>query len=146
MMIATLTLAIASCSSSKDTATKGNLSGSWVISDIQVDVPNDYKVVNVFDEAPYQDFKGSVWNLVRNGKGSFTLANGKKEDIYWSINGKGVDANFQFKKLNGEKAKDVTEGYRLPVVSVSEQQFVVNSPVLLADGSTKNITYTFTRQ
>ncbi|MEO9209778.1 MAG: hypothetical protein ABI208_01695 [Ginsengibacter sp.] len=146
ILVASLSLAIASCSTSKDTATKGNLSGNWVITDIQVNIPNDFKVVNVFDEAPYQDFKGSTWNLVRNGNGSFTLPNGKKEDIYWSINGKGNDAIFQFKKLNGEKAKNVTEGYLLPVGSVSATQFTLNSPVLLADGTTKNITYTFTKQ
>ena len=98
---------ITSCSSSKNTtnlkATNGNLNGTWTISNISVDVPSDFKVTDVFDEGPYQDFQGSTWDLIRNGKGSFSLTNGKKKDIYWSIYGKGDNAQFQFKKLNGMK-------------------------------------------
>lgn len=134
------------CASSRDVATTRNLTGKWKITDIRVDIPADYRVINVFDEAPYQDFKESTWDLVRNGNGSFNLANGKSESIYWSINGKGSDAVFQFKKLHGEKAKNVTEGYRLSIASVSENQFTLVSPVLLDDGTSRNITYIFTRQ
>lgn len=134
------------CSTSRDTATTRNLSGTWKITDITVDIPADYRVINVFDEAPFQDFKESTWNLIRNGNGSFSLANGKTEDIYWSINGKGSDAVFQFKKLKGQKAKNVTDGYRLSVGSVSENQFTLISPVLLDDGSSRHITYIFTKQ
>lgn len=134
------------CSTSRDIATTRNLSGTWKITDITVDIPADYRVINVFDEAPFQDFKESTWNLIRNGNGSFSLANGKTEDIYWSINGKGSDAVFQFKKLKGQKAKNVTDGYRLSVGSVSENQFTLISPVLLDDGSSRHITYIFTKQ
>jgi len=139
----------ASCSSTKNAtdlkATNGNLAGTWTISDISVDLPADFNVTNVFDEAPYSDFKGSTWDLVRNGKGSFTLTNGTKEDIYWTIYGKGNDAQFQFKKLNGEKARNVDEGYRLDIQNISSNSFVAKSPIDMGNGKTGYITYTFTK-
>jgi len=138
---------ISSCSSTKNAtdlkATNGNLAGTWTVSNIAVDVPADFHVTNVFDEAPYEDFKGSTWNLVRNGKGSFSLTNGTKEDIYWTIYGKGNDAQFQFKKLNGEKARNVDEGYRLQLQNISSNSFTAKSPVDLGNGKTGYITYTF---
>ena len=141
---------IASCSSSKNATnlkpTNGNLAGTWTISDIAVDAPAGFQVTNVFDEAPYQDFKGSTWDLIRNGKGNFTLTNGTKEDIYWSIYGKGDDAQFQFKKLNGEKAKNVEEGYRLKLGPISKNSFTAKSMINTADSSAGSITYTFTKK
>ena len=142
-------LFITSCSSTKNAtdlkATNGNLAGNWTVSDISVDVPADFHVTNVFDEAPYEDFKGSTCNLVRNGKGSFTLTNGTKEDIYWSTNGSGENAQFQFKKLNGEKARNVDEGYKLQIQNISSNSFVARSPVDLGNDNTGYITYTFTK-
>jgi hypothetical protein len=121
------------------------MSGTWTISDIQVDLPASFKVTDVFDEAPYEDFKGSTWDLVRNGKGSFTLSNGTKEDIYWSLYGKGDNTQFQFKKLKGMKPKNVADGYRLQLGPVSSDHFTAKSPVDLGDGNTGYITYTFTK-
>lgn len=140
---------ITSCSSTKNAtdlkAKTGNLDGTWTITNISTDVPSTFKVTDVFDAAPYQDFQGSTWNLVRNGKGSFTLINGTKEDIYWSLNGKGENAEFQFKKLNGMKAKNVDDGYRLQLQNIASNSFVAKSPIDLGDGNTGYITYTFTK-
>ena len=140
---------IAGCSSSKNATnlkpTNGHLAGTWTLSDITLDIPTDFKVTDVFDEAPYQDFKESKWELIRNGKGSFTLANGTKEDIYWSIYGKGDDAQFQFKKLQGMKPKNVADGYRLQLGPISSNNFTAKSSVDLGDGHTGYITYTFTK-
>lgn len=149
VLIATATFFMASCSSSKNAtdlkATNGNLAGKWAISNISVDVPPDFKVTDVFDEAPYKDFKGSTWDLIRNGKGSFTLTNGTKEDIYWSIYGKGGNAQFQFKKLKGMKPRNVADGYRLQLQNISGGSFIAKSPVDLGNGKTGYITYTFTK-
>ncbi len=149
LLIITAAIFITSCSSSKNAtnlkASNGNLDGTWTISNIAVDVPSTFKVTDVFDEGPYQDFQGSTWNLVKNGKGSFTLTNGKKEDIYWSIYGKGDQAQFQFKKLNGMKAKNVDDGYRLQLQNISSNSFVARSPIDLGDGNTGYITYTFSK-
>src|SRR6185312_15902308 len=138
------------CSSSKNatnlTPSNGHLAGKWTISNIAVDVPSGFQVTNVFDEAPYADFKGSTWNLIKNGNGSFTLTNGTKENIYWSIFGKGNNAQFQFKKLNGEKARNVTEGYRLALGPISSNSFTAKSIINTGTNSTGSITYTFTKQ
>ncbi len=149
LLIAIATFFITSCSSSKNAtdlkATNGNLAGKWTVSNISVDVPSNFKVTDVFDEAPYQDFQGSTWDLIRNGKGSFTLSNGTKEDIYWSIHGKGDNAQFQFKKLNGAKARNVEDGYRLQLQNISSSSFIAKSPVDAGNGKTGYITYTFTK-
>ncbi len=148
-VIIAITFFIISCSSTKNAtdlkASTGNLNGTWTISNISVDVPSTFKVTDVFDEGPYQDFQGSRWNLIRNGKGSFTLTNGTKEDIYWSIYGKGEAAQFQFKKLNGAKAKNVDDGYRLQLQNITSNSFVAKSPVDLGNGNTGYINYTFTK-
>ncbi|MDQ6762774.1 MAG: hypothetical protein M3015_09130 [Bacteroidota bacterium] len=148
-LIITAAFFITSCSSTKNAtglkASTGNLDGTWTVSNISVDVPSTFKITDVFDEGPYQSFQGSTWNLVRNGKGSFTLTNGTKEDIYWSINGKGDAAQFQFKKLNGAKAKNVDDGYRLELQNISSNSFVARSPIDLGNGNTGYISYTFTK-
>lgn len=149
VLMITATIFMISCSSSKNAtdlkATNGTLAGKWTVSNISVDIPSGYKVTDAFDEGPYENFRGSTWDLVRNGKGSFTLTNGTKEDIYWTIYGKGNDAQFQFKKLNGEKARKVEDGYRLQLQNISSSSFIAKSPVDLADGKTGYITYTFTK-
>jgi hypothetical protein len=141
---------IISCSSLKNatnlTPTNSHLAGKWTISNIAVDVPSGFQVTNVFDEAPYADFKGSTWDLIRNGNGSFTLSNGRKENIYWSIFGKGDNAQFQFKKLNGQKARNVEEGYRLALGPISSNSFTAKSTINTSTDSTGSITYTFTKQ
>lgn len=149
ILSAIIVLLITSCSSSKNatdlSATNGHLEGTYTITDIQTDIPAGFKITDAFDEGPYENFKGSTWDLVRNGKGSFTMPNGTKENIYWSIDGKGNDAQFQFKKLNGEKARNVTDGYRLQLQNISSNSFIARSPVDLGNGKTGYITYIFTK-
>lgn len=150
LFIATATFFIASCSSTKNAtnlkATNSHLAGTWTVSNIITDLPPNINITNAFDEAPFDDFKKSTWELIRNGKGSFTLTNGTKKDIYWSIYGKEPDAEFQFKKLNGQKARNLDEGYRLQIQSISDLEFVARSPIDIGNGKTGYITYTFTRQ
>lgn len=145
-----ITVLFISCSSSKNATnlkpTNSHLAGTWTITNIDVNVPVDFKVTNVFDEAPYEDFQGSTWNLVRNGNGSFALTNGTKENIYWSIYGKGDNAEFQFKKLNGMKAKNVETGYRLKLGTISSNSFTAKSVINSGTDSTGGITYTFTKK
>lgn len=149
LLVIGFTFFMAACTSTKNMgnmkATAKNLTGTWTVSNISVDLPADFKVTNVFDEAPYQDFKGSTWNLIRNGNGSFSLTNGKKENIYWSIYNRGDTAQFQFKKLNGMKPKNVESGYRLQIENITDSAFVAKSPVDLGNGNTGYISYTFSK-
>lgn len=149
-LFSTIIVLMASCSTSKTgtglKATNGNLSGTWAITNILTDLPPNINITDVFDEAPFDAFKESTWELVRNGKGSFTLVDGTKKDIYWSIYGKDPNAEFQFKKLNGEKARNVDAGYRLQIQSIRDNEFVARSPIDIGDGKTGYISYTFTRK
>ena len=80
LFLASTMLFLVNCSSSKNATdlktSTGNLSGLWTVSDIKVNLPDGFKVSDVFDEAPYKDFMNSKWDLKRNGKGSYTLNNG----------------------------------------------------------------------
>jgi hypothetical protein len=150
LLLILVTLLFISCSSSKNATNlkpiNSHLAGTWAITNIDVNLPVNFKVTNVFDEAPYQDFQGSTWNLIRNGKGSFALLNGTKENIYWSIYGKGDNAEFQFKKLNGMKARNVESGYRLQLGPLSNSSFTAKSIINEGTDSTGSITYTFTKK
>ena len=149
LLVAIAMFFLANCSSSKNAsdlkASTGNISGLWTVSNISVDLPSGFNVSNVFDEAPYQDFMNSQWDLKRNGNGSYSLSNGTKRDFYWSIYGKGENAQLQFKKLNGEKARNVEEGYRLMIDSISSKSFIAKTPIDIGNGGTGYITYTFTK-
>ncbi len=147
LLIITAAWLIAGCSSSKNVeglkATTGNLHGTWTITNITTDLPDTLHVTEVFDEAPYRDFTGSTWQLERNGKGSFKLMNGTNEEIYWSIHRNGESQQLQFKKLNGMKAKNVEEGYRLDLMNISSNGFIARTPIDLGNGNMGYITYTF---
>ncbi|HEY0175282.1 MAG TPA: hypothetical protein VGC08_02825, partial [Pedobacter sp.] len=64
-------------------------------------------------------------------------------DIFWSVST--ADETFQFKKLNeGDKAKDITDGYRLIFSSATNDNLVLRSPVDYGNGQA-NIVLNFTK-
>lgn len=150
ILFALLITLLFSCTASKNATnlkpTRNHLAGNWIISNIAVEMPQGYKVTNVFDEAPYSDFKESNWDLIRNGNGSFTLSNGTKENIYWSVNGSGDNAQFQFKKLNGAKPRNVETGYKLKLGPISDSSFTATSVIDAGNNQTGTITYTFSKK
>lgn len=149
LLIAVSIFFVASCSPSKNSANlkAANLkyAGTWTVSNISVDVPAGFKVTDVFDEGPAEDFQGSTWKLNSNGKGSFRLNKGVKEDIFWGVYTGNDTTELQFKILKGAKAQDVKEGYILQVKSDANGNFVAKSPVDLDEGKTGYITYTFSK-
>lgn len=148
-----ITVIFEACSSTKNAqgATTNNLntgtfSGKWTVTDVMVDIPADFKISNVFDEAPYQDFKGSKWELIRNGKGSFTLNNGTQQEIFWSLFNQDNTKLFQFKKLEDkDKAKNVNDGYRLQIMQAGDTAFVLRSNLDVGGGKQGYITYNFSK-
>jgi hypothetical protein len=150
ILLILFTTFLLSCTTSKNATnlkpTRSHLAGTWTISDIAVNMPAGYQVTDVFDEAPYTDFKGSTWNLIRNGNGSFALINGTKVNIYWGIYGSGADAQLEFKKLNSMKPKNVESGYRLKLGPISSNNFTATSQLDAGNNSTGSITYTFTKK
>lgn len=146
---------LAACSPSKVASPDGgnvNLRGTWTVSNIDLDgVSKSGFKVTVFDDAPYTCFVGSQWNLVPNGNGSYTVPSGGTDcsagerKIYWSVQTVSGTKYFQFKKLyEGEKPKNVTDGYRLQLRSLTANSMVLQSAVDF-EGKTVYINYQFSR-
>jgi hypothetical protein len=153
--ILALTIIFSACSSTKNTVSstssasnvsRGKFVGTWNLTNVSYDglVPN--AVQNVFDQAPPSAFVGSVWKLTNSGNGIYTLASGASQTIFWSVyNQAGVGTQFQFKKLyEGDKAKNVQEGYRLNIASINDATMTLQSPVAVGN-STGYVIYNFTK-
>ncbi|AMP98622.1 hypothetical protein AY601_1709 [Pedobacter cryoconitis] len=112
---------------------RGNVSGNWVLNDVTFDGVPAMNVKSLFSEASYKCFIGSTWKLTNSGNGSYMLPGttdcpARTQSIFWSVST--ADQTFQFKKLyEGDKAKNVTEGYRLILSEATGDRLVLKSPV-----------------
>jgi hypothetical protein len=146
-----LAFIVQSCSSTKSagsaSASRSRFNGTWTISNISYDgiLPN--AVQDVFNQAPPASFVNSTWKLTNSGNGVYTLPNGTSQTIFWSYNNTDkTNPLFQFKKIyEGDKAKNVTEGYQLNVVQVDGNSMTLKSPVVIGS-KTAYIVYTFAKQ
>jgi hypothetical protein len=148
-----LTMIFSACSTVKSLpaaatgASRARFVGTWTLSKIDYDGLLTGSVQNVFDQAPPNDFIGSTWKLTNSGNGIYTLQNGTSQTIFWSVNNNGVNKGqiFQFKKIyQGDKAKNVQEGYQLIVDAQDGKAMTVKSPIAL-DNKTAYIIYSFTK-
>ena len=118
---------------------KGNVTGNWVLNNITYEGIAESAVKTLFTDASPRCFLGSSWSLTNSGNGAYSLPGGtdctqKTQTIYWSVSI--PDETFQFKRLNaGEKAKDVTEGYRLILAAADGQTLTLKSPVEVSGGA-----------
>ncbi|MBB6498937.1 lipocalin family protein [Pedobacter cryoconitis] len=130
-----------SCSPKGATAglKRGNVSGNWVLNDITFDGVPAANIKSLFNEASYKCFIGSTWKLTNSGNGTYMLPGtadcpSRTQNIFWSVST--ADQTFQFKKLNeGDKAKNITEGYRLVLSQATGDNLVLKSPVDYGNGS-----------
>lgn len=112
---------------------KGNVTGNWVINDITFDGIPEAAVRSFLGESSYKCFIGSTWSLTNSGNGSYSLpasasCGAYTQNIFWSVST--ADETFQFKKLNEkDKAKNVTDGYRLMLASADGSMMTIKSPV-----------------
>ena len=107
--------------------------GTWTLSKVSYDGLLPGSVQSLFDQASPESFNGSTWNLTNSGNGSFSLANGTSQAIFWSYDNKN-GAMFQFKKLyQGDKARKVQEGYQLTARDISDSRMTLTLPVNLSD-------------
>lgn len=145
-------LVVSSCASKNGTTnynvSKGKISNTWTVTDVRLDgFPSGYQVTDAFAMAPYQSFVGSTWKLYGGNSGYITLANGTSQNIYWSVVNDGINPIFQFKKVDAsEKAREVTEGYKMNVDASSRDAMTLSSPFTLLNGNTARIVYTFNAQ
>jgi hypothetical protein len=129
-------MVLQSCSpkgAATSTLKRGNVTGNWTLNDITFEGVPEAAVKTLFDEGSYRCFVGSTWSLTNSGNGSYTLPGGadctaKTQTIYWSASP--ADQTFQFKKIfEGDKAKNVTSGYRSVLSSTDGNTMVIKSPV-----------------
>ncbi len=112
---------------------RGNVTGNWVLNDITFDGIPELAVKSFLGENSYKCFVGSTWSLTNSGNGSYSLPSSssceaKTQTIFWSASP--ADETFQFKKLyEKEKAKNVTEGYRLILSATDGNTMVIKSPI-----------------
>ncbi|MCC8425386.1 hypothetical protein [Mucilaginibacter sp. UR6-11] len=125
-------------------ASRARIVGTWTLTGINYDGLLPGAVQDVFNQAPPRDFINSTWRLTNSGDGMYTLANGTSQTIFWSYNTQ--DKNnpvFQFKKIyQGDKAKNVTEGYQLNIAQNDGRYMTLKSPVAVGN-TTAYIVYTF---
>ena len=112
---------------------KGNVTGNWVLNDITFDGIPEVAVKSFLGESSYKCFLGSTWNLTNSGNGSYSLPTSTScsaytQDIFWSVST--ADETFQFKKLNeNDKAKNITDGYRLMLSATDGNMMTIKSPI-----------------
>jgi hypothetical protein len=147
--ILALAFILQSCSTSKSLvgAQNGPINGTWTLTNVSYDglLPN--AVQDVFNQAPPSAFVNSTWKLTNSGNGMYTLANGTSQTIFWSYNTQDKsNPIFQFKKIyQGDKAKNVTEGYQLYVVQADRSTMTLKSPIAIGS-KTAYIVYSFQKQ
>jgi len=134
---------------------RNGVKGQWTLTSVEKEsFPTGASVKSIFDEAPVGCFIGSTWNLTGSGKGTITFneagnlcAPGAVRDIFWSINQNpgSTSSQFQFKKIMpGDRAKDVTAGYSLDLVSANDNGLVLSMPLDLG-GSTGYLVFHFSK-
>lgn len=136
-LFCTSLIVLQSCSPKTTTGTiaakRGDVSGNWVLNDITFDGIPEIAVKSFLGESSYKCFVGSTWSLTNSGNGSYSLPTSttcaaKTQTIFWSVST--ADETFQFKKLyEGDKAKNVTDGYRLMLASADKTNMVIKSPI-----------------
>ena len=142
------------CSPGKIASTDGstvNLKGTWSVQDIKFEgISKTGFKVTVFNDVAWSCFIGSQWNLFGSGDGTYTIPSSPdcttgERAIYWSVQTENGTPYFQFKKLGaGDKARKVTDGYRLKVTSITSNAMVLQDEIAF-EGKTISINYHFTR-
>lgn len=122
------------------------LKGNWEIA--SVDYDKNFKVKPFDEGADAQCFVGSQWKLIPNNwTGSYALnGGGDCPSVIQPIKFEVVNGNeFKFKKLlEGSKAKAVTVGYSLNLVSQTADGFSLEQNIP-SDGENVRIVYNFVR-
>lgn len=120
--------------------------GTWTLNTVTYQGLVAGSVQTVFDQAAPSAFVGSTWQLTNSGNGMYTLNNGTSQTIFWSMfNDPGMGTMFQFKKIyQGDKPKNVPDGYRLVINDNDGQSMTLKSPVTIGN-TTGYVVYSFTK-
>ena len=139
-----------SCSTAKtaqaDRAVFLKMKGVWEITSVNYD--KNYKVKPFDEGADAQCFVGSHWRLIPNNwSGSYTMnGGGDCPSVIQPIKFEVTNGNeFKFKKmLEGSKAKSVTVGYSLNLISQTTDSFSLEQNIP-SNGENVRVVYNFSR-
>ena len=139
-----------SCSTAKtaqaDRAEFLKMKGDWEITSVNYD--KNYKVKPFDEGADAQCFVGSHWRLIPNNwSGSYTMnGGGNCPSVIQPIKFEVTNGNeFKFKKmLEGSKAKSVTVGYSLNLISQTTDSFSLEQNIP-SNGENVRVVYNFAR-
>lgn len=139
-------LMLVSCKSTIDTKSQSGIKGNWIITNVSYP-GSDVIKVNSFNIAEAKCFEGSIWSFVpNNNKGTMELTKSGcpafSSPIVWTITQTG---DFTLKITEGDKAKNVTQGYFLKVRNQSENSFQLVDNVNVG-GKNTAVVYQFTKQ
>lgn len=151
-IIGTSLLAV-SCSGVKNAQTAQSqkkeflqLKGDWQITSVNYD--NSFKVKPFDEGADAQCFVGSTWKLIPNNYSGTYMLNGGGDcpTVTQPIKFEVVNGNeFKFKKLiEGSKAKAVTAGYSLSLISQTAESFSLEQNIP-SGGENVRIVYNFSK-
>lgn len=149
----TSVLLLASCNAVKmaDNAQENRkeylaMKGDWQV--VSIDYDRNLKIKPFDEGVDAQCFVGSHWRLIPNNHtGAYTLSGaGNCPELTRPIKFEVVDGNtFQFKKIyEGEKAKNVSQGYKVDLISQTTDQFSLRQSIPF-EGEFVTIVYNFQR-
>ena len=120
--------------------------GTWTLNSVNYEGLVNGSVQTVFDQAAPSAFIGSTWQLTNSGNGMYTLNNGTSQTIFWSLfTDPAAGTMFQFKKVyQGDKPKNVADGYRMVINDNDGQSMTLKSPVTIGN-TTGYVVYAFTK-
>lgn len=147
-----LLLIFASCSTTKQTArqTEQSMRGTWVLNQIVNDHQRSVAITRLFDHSSVECFTDSEWTFVANNStGNYWLSGNNcpegQNNISWHTTVEDGSTYFWFKRLDGERARNVTSGYKMRVVSVDDAHIHLMQEVPSSEGRV-NIHYHFTKK
>ncbi|MDO5510608.1 MAG: lipocalin family protein [Weeksellaceae bacterium] len=145
-------LIFASCSTATQTArqTEQAMRGTWVLNEIVNDQQRNVAVTQLFDHASLECFTQSEWTFVANNStGNYWLSGDNcpqgQNNISWHTSVEDGATYFWFKRLDGERARNVTSGYKMRVVSADASQIHLMHEIPSSEGSV-NLHYYFTKK
>lgn len=151
LSLITFGLLATSCTNTKVVADNEKLMrGDWTITNVSVDgIKQSYVDVTVFDEANSKCYEGSTWHFVQNNAtGNYTFNAGGgcpsgTTKIKWFVTEENGQMYFNFKKVyEGEKPKNVVDGYKMRVASNTGSSIVLVQD-LMFEGKPISVSYTF---
>lgn len=149
-------LFLGACSGSKQnqpSAERKEIKGSWTLNTISYEglTPGAKYNIALLDEGTAACLEGSTWVLPNNGFGSYTLTSSStgctpgERKIVWSYRLENGETIFQYKRMEeGVKAKKVTDGYKLKIVSADDNAMQLQQETA-ADGKMIYINYQFSK-